>query len=104
MSGKAKLTGKQILALPMKKNDAKAKTIRQYLCRLSEALATGDDDFSGKRALGNSGWREFELYPALVSGGAIDGTVEADGFADCEKQDADKAICLAIRALEETVP
>lgn len=93
------LTGAQILALPMAKNDAKAKTIRQYLCRLALGVALDGECFDGKRPFGNSDWQDLELIRDLISGGAILGAVD-DGWPTYSSADSNQAIKLACKALE----
>jgi hypothetical protein len=65
----------QILDLELPQNDAGAKTIREYLCRLLLKLWQEDEGFSGKRPFGNSGW-----YYDLV------GTILDSGIASDEKE------------------
>ena len=83
------MTPFEILALPMQHNDAEAATIGDYLKALLRELWRRGEGFSGKRPFGNSGW-EHELYRALIAGGAVNGTLDAD---------ADDAILGAIDAL-----
>lgn len=94
------MTGKEILDLPMEEgNDADVKTIREYLKELLSELWRKRDGFSGKRPFGNSGWAG-ELEIALVQGGAIDGSIDGDGYLDeCDGDAAKKLIEEAIAAL-----
>ena len=55
----------------MTKNDAKAKTVREYLKMLLERLWEEGEGFSGKRPFGNSGW-EYDLYAALEEKGVTE--------------------------------
>lgn len=82
-----------ILDLPMKQNEAAASTIRDYLKALLVSVWTEEESFSGKRPFGNSGW-QFDIYAALISGGAIAGTL---GSIDTDA--ADKLILSAIASL-----
>lgn len=66
------LSPQEILALPMIPNDADAKTVHEYIIRMSEQLWIEEEGFSGKRPFGNSGW-QHELYGSLVKGGAFPG-------------------------------
>lgn len=91
----------QILALPLEPdhNDAGASTIRDYLVSLLAELWREEEDFSGKRPFGNSGWT-CELYRPLVGAGIIDGAFDEDGFLDDWDADAgDAAIAAAIQGL-----
>lgn len=67
-----------ILELPMGPNDADAKTVRSYLKSLLSELWRKEESFSGKRPFGNSGW-QYEVYAALVKGGAVDGKFDSEG-------------------------
>lgn len=60
-------------------------TIRQYLHRLLWTLWKEEEGFSGKRPLGNSGWRS-DLAKPLVLAGVIEGSIDADeGYLeDCD--------------------
>ena len=91
--------GKQILDLPMDwADDHKVKTIRDYLKKLLSTLWEKEESFSGKRPFGNSGW-QYDLHEPLVRGGAIKGTIDADGDVSADAPAAHKAIHLAIKAL-----
>ena len=70
-----------ILELPMGPNDADAKTIRDYLKSLLSELWRKEEGFSGKRPFGNSGW-QYEVYTALVNGGAVDGKLDSEGYIE----------------------
>jgi hypothetical protein len=48
----------------MGRNDAKARTIKQYLKKLLEMLWERGEGFSGKRPFRNSGW-EYDLEKVL---------------------------------------
>ena len=75
-------------------------TIRAYLVELLRVLWTEGEGFSGKRPFGNSGW-EFDLYAALVAGGAITGELDEDGYlVEYDKQAADKLIFEVIDSLD----
>jgi len=96
------LTGQQILALSMGKNDAYATTIRHYLLALLHRLWTEQESFSAKRPFGNSDW-SAEIVSALVSGRAIEGVFDRYGrLQDYEVSQADAAIEKAIAALYES--
>ena len=78
------MTNEEILALPMQPNDAEAATIHDYLRALLRALWDEGESFSGKRPFGNSGW-EYDIFCALIAGGALLGTLDDHGF--CEEVD-----------------
>lgn len=63
-------------------------TIREYFIALLETMWREGEGFSGKRPFGNSGW-QYEIYAALIKGGYIKGTLDADGYV--EKLDEKKA-------------
>ena len=97
---------KDILSLPMESNDARAKTVGEYLCNLLLMVWEEKEGFSGKHPFGNSGW-EYDLHFALVKGGAIKGeiyTEEDNGdewqeLGDFDEEAADKVIRDAIRKI-----
>jgi hypothetical protein len=71
----------QILALPMGDNDAGAKTIQEYVVKLALLMWQERECADGKRPFGNSGW-EYEIYEALVRGGAMDWPRDEYGALD----------------------
>lgn len=75
----AKYTATEILLTPMTDNDAGAKTIGQYLARLSQQVISEVEGFSGKRPFGNSGW-QLDIVHALVLNKFIDGELDEDGY------------------------
>ncbi len=81
-----------ILDLPMQGNDADAKTVRDYLKALLSALWERDEDFSGKRPFGNSGWK-YDLYLPLVKAGIVGGKLDSEGYiAEVAQAEADEVI------------
>ncbi len=56
-------------------------TVREWLTDLLMTVWVEEEEFSGKRAWGNSGW-QWDVYPALVAGGFIAGTVDSEGYID----------------------
>jgi len=94
------MKSQDILALPMGVNDARARTVAQYLNALLINLWTEGEGFSGKRPFGNSGWK-VELYYALVKGGAVKGVFdeEWDDLFDIDTKAADEIIEKAINSL-----
>lgn len=97
------MNGKEILAVRMQSNDARAETIQDYLISLAEEVWFEEEGFSGKRPFGNSGW-QGEVILSLVVAGAIPGKVE-EWDKDCydltcyNQDDADQAISKALDAL-----
>lgn len=88
-----------ILDLPMGRNDAKAKTIRDYLKALLTRLWREGEGFSGKRPFGNSGWRH-EIYKVLIAAEIVEGRLDEDGYVeDVDGEDADRLIQKAIASL-----
>lgn len=76
----------EMLALPMGANDADAETVGDYLRALLATVWSEEEDFSGKRPFGNSGWKSEPAY-ALVRAhvtGSLDkaGDVTDEGEAD----------------------
>lgn len=76
-------TSEEVLNTPMADghNDAGAATIRDYLKMLLLRLWIDGESFSGKRPLGNSGWK-FDLYIALIKAGHLEGTFDEDDYLD----------------------
>jgi hypothetical protein len=92
-------TAQQILALSMGSNDSGADTIRGYLIELLATLWRENEEFSGKRPFGNSGW-DWDLYEPLVKAKLINGSIDEDGFLDdCDDQRGHELIARAIQGL-----
>lgn len=88
-----------ILDIEMQENDAGANTIREYLKALLIKLWEEGEGFSGKRPFGNSGW-EYPLYTALVTKGAVKGSLDEEGYLDtCDHKSANQLIFKAIEEL-----
>jgi len=78
--------------LEMDENDAEAASIGIYLKLLLLKVWEEDECFSGKRPFGNSGWK-WDVYQAMVKGGAIDGKLDEEGFLEeVNEEKADKII------------
>lgn len=56
-------------------------TIREYLGALLTELWNRGEGFSGKRPFGNGGW-EYGIYEVLIREGAVEGTLDEDGYVD----------------------
>lgn len=87
------MTGAEVLALPMARNDAGAATIRDYLVAIVERVWDEGEGFSGKRPFGNSGW-DWELYDALSKAGELPIT-----HGEVDSGEGDRLIRSAIEAL-----
>lgn len=59
----------------------KPETVRQYLSGLLSTLWVEGEEFSGKRAWGDSDW-QWDLIPALAGAGHIKAEVDEDGYVD----------------------
>ena len=98
MAKKKKLTGREVLDIPMNDNAVGAADVRDYLKQLLAHLWDKKEGFDGKRPWGNSGW-EYDLYDALIAAGAINKREPGYGLPDSESDAADKLIFDAIEAL-----
>lgn len=97
------MTGMEILAIPMQRNDAGAATVGEYLVKLSAEVWREGECFSGKRPFGNSSW-ELEVYEALARAGAIVGRIDTDGYLeDFDEPGARVRVDAAFKALYEFV-
>lgn len=72
-------------------NDPGARTVRDYLHELLATLWQEEEDFSGKRPFGNSGWTH-DLYRPLVKGGFVTGSFDEDGYLDDFDREAADAL------------
>lgn len=87
---------KEILDLPMPQpNDARVKTVREYLAKLLAKVIEEGECFSGKRPFGNSGW-QYELHFPLVQAGLVKGLIEDGCLEDYDKAKAHKLILSVI--------
>ena len=57
---------KAALDLPMHKNDANAKNIREYFYILLSKLWAEAEGFSGKRPFGNGSW-QYDVYVDTIN-------------------------------------
>jgi hypothetical protein len=96
-------TPAELLDLPLPPNDSGAGTVRGYLVKLLASVWEEGEGFSGKRPFGNSGWQS-DFYPALISAGIIEGTLDEDGWLDdvprASEEKAAALILAAIRSLD----
>ena len=72
---------RQVLDLDLGQNDSGAPTVRGYLVALLTTLWTEEDEFSGKRPFGNSGW-QYDFAPAVIRAGLVEGALDEDGYVD----------------------
>lgn len=90
--------GALILDLPMRQNDARARTVREYLISLLHVA------MDLKSPWGNSDWI-YDLYEALARAGLLAARFDANGFVDdwgdVDKATGDRLIDAAIAALGE---
>jgi len=93
------MTGAEVLAIKMGKNDSGATTIKGYLIALLDTLWEKEEGFSGKRPFGNSGW-SHDLYKPLIVAGAVAGKLDSDGYIEeVDAPAANKLIFDAIASL-----
>lgn len=87
-----------LLHAPMiQPNDGQAATVGEFLGLLLSTLWLQNEEFSGKRPLGNSDWQD-QVYLSMIQGGFAEGVINRWG--DVEVADvgaADELILLAIR-------
>ncbi len=86
------------LDMPMEDNNADAKTIGEYLVTTLRTLWREGEGFSGKRPLGDSDW-EGPVIIALIKGGAIEGSLDEDGYLDDYPDDIDEYMDTVIESL-----
>jgi len=72
----------EVLDLKFYSNDLyKEVTIREYFYHLMKTLWEEQENFSGKRPLGNSDW-DGDLIKCLIQNKLIKGTIDEDGYID----------------------
>lgn len=71
----------QMLEIPINTDMSDVVTVKDYLWKLLSTMWFEQEGFSGKRPFGDSGW-DFDIYQALIAGGAIEGTLDEDGCID----------------------
>ncbi len=92
------MDAKTLLDLPLRDNDAGAKTVRDYLLALLRELWVEEAGFSGKRPFGNSGW-QYDIYVPMMEAGLIDGRLDEYGYV--VEMDTEKADALLVSAIGE---
>lgn len=71
-------TPQEILTLSLGKNDANARTVGEYLARLTTKLLFKQEAFDAEEPFGNPGWIDDLIYP-LILNGYIDGELDDSG-------------------------
>ncbi|GAA2321494.1 hypothetical protein GCM10010149_88170 [Nonomuraea roseoviolacea subsp. roseoviolacea] len=95
------ITGREVLAVRMERNDAGAATIKDYLIALLIDLWKSSEDADPAKPFGNPSW-EFDLYEALVRAGLISGLIEdGDYVSEVDREAGNRLINLAIKTLGE---
>lgn len=62
---------KETLEFQMLENDADAATFKEYFIALAREVCMQEENFSGKRPFGNSGWKN-ELYESMIYNNLVD--------------------------------
>lgn len=89
-----------ILDIEMQENDAKVKTVKEYLKKLLLGVWIKEDAFNSKRPFGNSGWK-YEIYVALARAKVIAADMDKDGYIeDISLQEEEKANNLIAEAIK----
>jgi len=90
---------RRTLALELGANDAGEETVRGYLLHLLRKVWL-DDEFTGKRPFGNSGWRSY-IGASMVAAGIIDGEFDEEGFIKrIDSKGSDQVIIACISSLD----
>lgn len=69
-----------ILATPLT-SVRNVHTVKDFLERLLLTLWTEEENFSGKRPFGDSGWKQ-DIVIALIKAKLIDGELDEDGYIE----------------------
>lgn len=80
-------------------NDARAKTVGEFLGVLLCTLWEENEQFSGKRPLGNSDW-QWQVYEAMVKNGLIAGILYEGHLEDFSYEEEEKADDLILQAIK----
>lgn len=87
----------EILGLRMPQpNDARVKTIGEYLAKLLTKIIEEGECFSGKRPFGNSGW-QYDLHWPLVQANLVKGRIVDGDLEEYDDRKADKLISQVIK-------
>lgn len=83
-------------------SDGTSMSLRDYLIKLLTTLWKEEDQFSGKRPFGNSGW-QYDVYAALIQANLVEGALDEDGYVESiNHKQADKLVLDAITRLGAT--
>lgn len=89
----------RIVDVRLRRNDADATTIGEYLIKLLQTMWTENESFSSKRPFGNSDWK-YELYQPLVAAKLVEGTLdEYEDIVEFDQHEADRLIFNVIGSL-----
>lgn len=96
------MTGKELLNITFESRDlGRTLTLREYFVELLRTLWREDDQFSGKRPFGNSGW-QWDVYIGL--GKHVPNLViyDAEGeVEDYDEKECERMIRMALDTLAE---
>ena len=91
-----------ILDIEMQENDAKVKTVKEYLKKLLLGVWIKAESFNSKRPFGNSWWK-YEIYVALARAKVISADMDDDNYIQdislAEEEKANNLIAEAIKGL-----
>ena len=94
------MTNEEILNIKFECMDLNRKiTIKDYLKKLLSELWVREEEFSGKRPFGNSGW-QYDIYKPLIKSNLISGSLDEEGYInECDDKKADSLILTLIESL-----
>jgi hypothetical protein len=96
---KKEFTEKQIAAAAaaIVGGDNGEQPLAEYLKDLLATLWEEEENFSGKRPFGNSGW-QFDVYAALIKAGLIKGKLDEDGYiVDVDRPQGESLVLAVIK-------
>ena len=74
-------------------------TLVGYLKLILTAVWEENEQFSGKRPLGNSGW-QYDVYKAFIKAELIEGKLDEDGCVEeCNDREGDELVLAVIQRL-----
>lgn len=92
-----------ILATELSENAADAKTVGEYLARLTEAAIFEQDSYDPARPFGKYGWTD-DLIAALILDDHIDGVIESNGtirdYSETQFGDAMNSVFALLRGAD----
>lgn len=89
-----------ILEIKLKQNDANAETIGDYLKKLLIKLWIDEEEFSGKRPFGNSGWK-YIIYETLIENKIISGELDDGTVLSLSSEERSKCDTLILDAIKK---